>query len=95
MTSDNHGGMGSRRPRIEASDPQHETEQRLYERLHAEIASLHRRLAETQRRVATLEAERERWQRVLRACSMCGRVSTRPEPDDRCPYCQTGRLHRL
>ncbi|WP_227357039.1 hypothetical protein [Haladaptatus salinisoli] len=63
--------------------------------LRAELDSLRRHLAETEVRLASLERECRRRERLVRACSMCGRVSTRPGPDAECPHCEDGRLRRI
>ncbi|WP_423746161.1 hypothetical protein V5735_18070 (plasmid) [Haladaptatus sp. SPP-AMP-3] len=96
MTRDKHGRWRPRRPRIDPADSRRGiTEREMVDQLRAEIESLRRRLAEAEEQVEALEAERERRERVVRACSMCGRVCTRPGPGARCPYCKNGQLERI
>ncbi|WP_227376874.1 hypothetical protein [Haladaptatus halobius] len=68
---------------------------RTVEELCAELDSLRRHLTETEARLVTIERECRRRERLVRACSMCGRVSTRPGPDVECPYCENGHLHKI
>ncbi|WP_266080120.1 hypothetical protein [Haladaptatus caseinilyticus] len=88
--------LRKRQPRIDPSSRRVETNQsELYTQLRTELETLRQRLAETEAKLATLEKAYDRRERLIRACSMCGRVSTRPGPNADCPYCKTGRLHQV
>ncbi|WP_049972207.1 hypothetical protein [Haladaptatus cibarius] len=96
MPSDEQPWLRKRRPRIDP--PSHRTDHdqsSQYAQLQTELETLRQRLAETEARLASLEAECERRERLVRACSMCGRVSTRPGPGAVCPHCEHGTLHRV
>ncbi|WP_458186739.1 hypothetical protein [Haladaptatus sp. NG-WS-4] len=83
----------SRQPRI---DPPRERVERnrmqAFVQLRAELDTLRQHIAEAEARLAALEDECRRREKRIRACSMCGRLSTRPGPDAECPYCKNGRL---
>ncbi|WP_435157244.1 hypothetical protein [Haladaptatus sp. DFWS20] len=88
--------LRKRQPRIDPSNHRTEDERsERYSHLRAELETLRRRLAETEAKLASLEKACERRERLVRACTMCGRVSTRPGLDADCPYCKSGRLRRV
>ncbi|WP_458209499.1 hypothetical protein [Haladaptatus sp. NG-SE-30] len=85
-----------RHPRIDP--PKHRVDQnqlRAFVHLRSELDRLRQHIAEAEARLESLEAECRRRERAIRACSMCGRVSTRPGVDAECPYCKNGRLKRV
>ncbi|WP_433634508.1 hypothetical protein [Halomicrococcus sp. NG-SE-24] len=69
--------------------------------LRAVLRSLERRLADAESKLEALEAaidarrEDTTNSEALRACRMCGRVCVRYGVDERCPYCDKGRLRPL
>ncbi|MFB9807945.1 hypothetical protein ACFFQF_26355 [Haladaptatus pallidirubidus] len=96
MPSDEQPWLQKRRPRIDP--PSHRTEHersKQYAQLQAELETLRQRLAETEARLKSLEMECERRERLVRSCSICGRVSTHRGPGALCPYCDHGTLHRV
>ncbi len=85
-----------RKPRIDPPSQRVESEgSNLNAQLRAELDSVRQQLAEVEARLASLERTYERRERRVRACSMCGRVTTQPGPDADCPYCKTGKLDRV
>lgn len=69
--------------------------------LRAVLRSLERRLADAESKLEALEAASDARREdatnseALRACRMCGRVCVRYGIDERCPYCEEGRLRPL
>ena len=65
------------------------------------LRSLERRLANAESKIEALEAANNAHRKAatdretLQACRMCGRVCVRHGIDERCPYCDKGRLQPL